>query len=142
MRFSTRTTYGLRAMIYLARNYKEKKISLPTIAKEEKISLGYLEKLFSVLIKNKLIKSEKGASGGYGLAKNPKDISVFDIVSILEGGIMTFYCLSENGSIKCQSSKSCGASQVLFAVQKSIIKTLKEMSLDDLIASKKQINKK
>jgi Rrf2 family protein len=120
-------------MIYLGRNFTEKKISLPRIAKEEKISLGYLEKLFSILIKNNLVKSEKGASGGYELAKNPAQISVYDIVSLLEGGIMTFYCLGKNGVIICQSKKNCGASIVLSEVQKAIVKTLKKIKLEDLL---------
>ena len=66
MKFSTRTTYGLRAMTYLAREYKKKEpVSLARVAKDEHLSLAYLERLFALLKREGLVKAEKGASGGY-----------------------------------------------------------------------------
>ncbi len=132
MRFSTRTTYGLRAMIFLTRNFGDDNISLNTIAKKENISLSYLERLFAILKKADLIKSEKGMSGGYKLAKNPNFITIYDIVRVLEGEVTPFFCLSEDGEVKCSVSKSCGASVVLSKVQIAIKKTLKDIKLSDL----------
>ena len=78
MKFSTKTTYGLRAMIMLGRYWGDGKISLATIAKHEGISVKYLEQIFSRLKKEKLVLSEKGANGGYSLTRKPSDISIFD----------------------------------------------------------------
>ena len=78
MKFSTRTTYGLRAMIYLARRYEStESISLAQIAKDENLSLAYLERLFALLKKAGIVLAEKGKSGGYLLSKDPKQIDIF-----------------------------------------------------------------
>ncbi len=133
MKFSTKTTYGLRAMINLAKEDSLKSVSLSKIAKEEGISLKYLEKLFSHLKKAKLVQSEVGAGGGYYLNRSPSKITVFDIVKALEGEIAPFHCLSVNGEIKCSVKCRCGATIVLVKVQQAINKTLKDIKLKDLI---------
>jgi Rrf2 family protein len=135
MKFSTRTTYGLRAMIVLARAYKNKQgaLSLPQIAQAEELSQGYLERIFAQLKKNKLVIAEKGKSGGYVLVRDPKKIEVLSVVEALEGDLNPFHCVLENGKINCSKKCNCGANSVLIKVQASIIKTLKEISLNDLI---------
>jgi Rrf2 family transcriptional regulator, cysteine metabolism repressor len=133
MKFSTRTTYGLRAMISLAKNTKKKNISLSTIAEKEHISLKYLERIFAKLIESKLVTSEKGASGGYKLGKEPKEISVFEVVSVLEGKMSPFHCLNEDGKIYCNKACDCTAAIVLVKVQKAIGDTLKRIKLSELV---------
>ena len=133
MKFSTRTTYGLRAMIQLGRKWRQGSLSLSNIAREEKISQAYLERLFAKLKKAGLVIAEKGASGGYALNKDPRQIIVYDIIKPLEGGMALFFCLDEKGRVNCGPRKPCGASLVLSRVQISINKTLKSMSLSDLL---------
>jgi Rrf2 family transcriptional regulator, cysteine metabolism repressor len=133
MKFSTRTTYGLRAMINLAKNREKGSLSLGVLAKEENISLAYLERLFAGLKKAGLVKAEKGATGGYTLAYAPEKISVFDIVKALEGKLSPFYCMGEDGKIYCASKCHCGATRVLSKVQEAVSTTLKSMNLGELI---------
>lgn len=133
MKFSTRTTYGLRAMIYLAKNWGKEKISLASIAKEESISPKYLERLFAQLKKANLILAEKGVNGGYSLSENPEKITIFDIVKSLEGKMSPFHCVDENGKVYCGKNCKCGATLVLIRVQKAINETLKGIKLKDLI---------
>lgn len=133
MRFSTKTTYGLRAMINLAGEDPKKSVSLSKIAKEEGISLKYLEKIFSHLKKANLVQAEIGVSGGYQLAKRSSQITIFDIVEALEGEIAPFHCLSADGEIKCSAKCRCKATIVLVKVQQAINKTLKDIKLSDLI---------
>ena len=120
-------------MINLARDSEKKSISLPTIAKEENISLGYLERLFSNLKKADLIESEKGAAGGYRLSKPASKIAVYNIVKALEGKSTPFYCIAENGKVKHNIKSACGASAVLAKAQQAVDKTLKELKLKDLL---------
>ena len=80
MIFSTRSTYGLRAMINLAKNKKSGSVSLATVAREEDISLKYLERLFGNLKKAGVIKAEKGAAGGYQLVRDAKQVNIYDII--------------------------------------------------------------
>ena len=133
MKFSTRTTYGLRAMTNLARNWGNGTISLHNIADKEKISLGYLERLFAKLKRANLVKAEKGVAGGYSLSRRPGQIAVYDIVKVLEGNMASFNCLSDNGKADCELKDSCGAVKVLTKVQKAINLTLESIKLDDLI---------
>ncbi len=133
MMFSTRTTYGLRAMIRLARYKGKVNLSLPSIAKQENISLGYLERLFADLKKAGLIKAVKGAKGGYSLTKPANQIQVFDIIKALEGKMSPFHCLDEKGKIYCQASCNCGATKVLVKVQSAVNKTLRGIRLNELI---------
>jgi Rrf2 family protein len=132
MKFSTRTTYGLRAMIRLAQHRGGEPLSLAAISRKEKISLGYLERLFARLRKAGLVKAEKGAGGGYRLARSAGKIIVYDIVKALEGKMSPFYCLDEHGKIYCDGHCRCGATAVLVKVQEAVNKTLKGITLDDL----------
>ena len=133
MKFSTRTTYGLRAVICLAQNEKQGNLSLARIAKEEKISLPYLERIFVRLKKARLVKSVKGMRGGYSLVRTAKDINIWDLVKVLEGKIEMFSCLGDDGRIDCGSRQPCGAGIVLSQVQKAIYQTLKNIKLSDLL---------
>ena len=133
MKFSTRTTYGLRAMIKLAESYGQGSVSLAKIAKQESISSKYLERLFAKLKQFKLVVSEKGATGGYILSAAPDKINIFNIVKSLEGDMSPFHCLSENGKIVCSAKCKCGATNVLLKVQEAVNKTLRGMKLSDLI---------
>lgn len=120
-------------MIRLAKSQCEKSTSLSSIAKKENISQGYLERLFVRLKKAELVKSVKGAGGGYKLTRNPNQINVYDIVKALEGKMSPFYCLSEDGKVYCSSKCKCGATLVLIKVQQAVNSTLKSIKLKDLI---------
>lgn len=133
MKFSTRTTYGLRAMIQLAENYGQGSVSLAKIAKDEKISLKYLEKLFSELRKADLVKAEKGSAGGYSLNGNPKEISIINITNVLEGELSLFHCVKKDEEVTCEKGCGCKANLVLNKAQNALKKTLTEIKLSDLI---------
>lgn len=106
MQFSTKAEYGLRASVILARAYPKLK-SISEISREENISHKYLEQLFGTLKQNRIITSVKGKSGGYTLSKVPSQISVAEIVEVLEGGLEPMKCQSSGcANAKCPSKKS------------------------------------
>lgn len=133
MKFSTQTTYGLRALIILARNYKKGSIPLSNISKNENISQKYLERIFTKLKKENIVKSEKGFSGGYLLSKNPKKIKIYDIIKAIEGEIAPFYCLENSTKIECGKKCHCKVAGVLLKVKNAIISTLKGIDLSELL---------
>lgn len=133
MKFSTRSTYGLRAMINLAKNKGRQSVSLAQIAKMENISLGYLERIFSSLKKEGIVESEKGVSGGYRLAKKPSETTIFDIISAVEKEMNIFHCLDKQGKVYCNKKCDCGVTSVLAKVQSSVNSTLKNIKLSDLL---------
>lgn len=127
MRFSTKAEYGLRAAVNLARQYPERK-SLPDIAEEEGISLKYLERLMGELRKGGVVEAQKGKSGGYVLARKPKEIPVGEIVEILEGPLV-----SKCDHSHCRMSARCSSSLVWGELSLQIRKTLFGIKLSRLI---------
>jgi Rrf2 family protein len=133
MKFSTKSTYGLRAIIRLAKNWDNGNLSLATIATEENISLGYLEKLFSKLKQKDLVRADKGTTGGYSLIKKPTDISVLEIINALEGQRDTFHCTAEKGKVYCSAKCDCDANIYLVKIQNELTKTLQKIKLSELV---------
>jgi len=133
MLFSTRSTYGLRAMINLGKQESRGSISLARVAEEEKISLKYLERLFSNLKKADLVKSAKGAQGGYALARQAKQINIYDIIKALEGEFNPFHCTGEKEKIYCNRLCNCEVTHVLSRVEQAINSTLKDIRLSQLL---------
>ena len=132
MKFSTRSSYGLRALVRLAQNYGKKPYSLAKIASEESISQAYLERLFARLKKAGILLSSKGMAGGYQLTRKPSQISILSVIEALEGSISVFKCLGGSGKLVC-SKKACPSGLVYQRVQKAIVNSLKSLTLKDLI---------
>lgn len=133
MKFSTRTTYGLRAMIQLAQLSKNGSVPLSVVAEKEKLSIKYLERLFSRLKKAGLIKAEIGAGGGYRLARKTQATNVREIIEALEGDISLFHCIGKGGEIQCNKGCGCEVAMVLGNVQNAVINSLNKIKLSDLL---------
>ncbi len=85
MKFSKKSRYGLRALICLALSGENERVALSTIAEKGGISLQYLEQVFAALRRAGIIRSVKGAQGGYILNDNPAKITVSRIIEALDG---------------------------------------------------------
>ncbi len=132
MKFSTKTTYALRALLCLAKANQDS-LSLAVIAKQEKLSAKYLEAIFADLKKAGLVKSVQGARGGYQLAKSPKLISVLMVTEAIGEQLNAFHCFTKNGKIYCQAGCACGVNLVMAKVNQSIKTTLSKIKLAELI---------
>jgi Rrf2 family cysteine metabolism transcriptional repressor len=84
MKVSTRSLYGLKALLVLASRFGEGSLSVSQIAKKEGISVAYLEQILNALKKKGLVKSVRGPQGGYVLTKKPADMRLFNLFSALE----------------------------------------------------------
>jgi len=120
-------------MINLAKRRKQDSIALSQVAEDEKISLKYLERLFSSLKKAGLVKAEIGAGGGYKLAKSAKLINIYDIIKALEGELSPFHCTGDKAKVYCGSSCNCGVTQILLKVEQAIAKSMKKVKLSQLL---------
>ncbi|GAA0762945.1 MULTISPECIES: Rrf2 family transcriptional regulator [Clostridium] len=85
MKISTKGRYGLRALVDLAINMESENVSIKTISERQNISERYLEQIFSLLRKGGIIVGRKGAQGGYSLSKNASELSISEILKVLEG---------------------------------------------------------
>jgi Rrf2 family cysteine metabolism transcriptional repressor len=140
MMFSTKAEYGVRVMAHLARNDGHQPISLGSIADAEGLPLAYLEHLVQRLRKAELVESRRGAHGGYTLALPAHEISMADVVRALEGEIAPIECISADpdGTLVCvrdgqPGHEPCPTKLLWTRVQGSIVRTLNEMTLDDLV---------
>ncbi|MDR0656946.1 MAG: Rrf2 family transcriptional regulator [Treponema sp.] len=88
MKISTRGRYGVRLLIDLAEHVDKDHVSLASVAERQRISIRYLEQVAVILRRAGFIRSVKGASGGYALAKRPEDIVIGDVLRILEGDML------------------------------------------------------
>lgn len=130
MKLSTKGRYGVRAMVDLASSYGGAPVSIKTISKRENLSEYYLEQLFSPLRRANVIRSIRGAQGGYILCKPPREITVGDIMTILEGPIEVADCID---GVECESSDSCATKAVWEKIKRSIDDVMNSITLQDII---------
>ncbi len=131
MKLSTRTRYGVRAILELARNYGNGPLQLKAIAEHQEISVKYLEQLMAVLKSAGIVRSVRGPSGGYVLAKNPNEIRISDCFTCLEGPVITTECVSD--SRFCSRSADCIAKGLWTDVQNTVMELLHSTTLQSLI---------
>lgn len=141
MKLSTKGRYGLRAVVELAL-CDEQTVSLNQIAQRQAISLRYLEQLMAKLKKAGIIKSIRGAQGGYFLAKSPEKISVGDILRALEGNLNPVDCAEVGGETPCDGADLCVTKYVWKRISDSINDTVDRIMLSELITESKVQRKK
>lgn len=141
MKLSTKGRYGLRALIDLAQYSEQEAVSISSISQRQNISESYLEQLVAKLRKAGLVKSIRGAQGGYRLARPASTISVGDILRALEGNLEAVECTAhtEEG---CDGSDLCVTKYVWQRINESIAKTVDEMMLDQLVEESRKAQKK
>lgn len=136
MKLSTRTRYGVRLMAALATTYDQKPLFLKDIAAMEDISEKYLSLIVIPLRAAGLIKSLRGAHGGYALAKDPLEVTLCDIVEVLEGETCLVRCVKQPAT--CNRSAICPTRDIWGTLGNKIQETLKNIKLSDLTEVKKE----
>ena len=131
MKISTKGRYALRVMIDLALNNNGKYISLKDIAERQEISNKYLEQIISLLNKASYLETARGNTGGYKLAKEPKEYTVGDILRATEGDLAPIYCLTEDG--ECNRQKLCKTYSFWKGLDDVINEYIDSKTLEDLI---------
>ena len=132
MRLSSRGHYGLKAMLDLAQNFGEKPIPLKRVAERQNVSEHYLEQLIAMLKKAALVKSVRGAQGGYLLAREPSQVTVGDVFRAMEGPVAPLYCVSEEDPGDCDESDYCITRSVWARGRDGIVAVIDSITLEDL----------
>ncbi len=136
LRVSTKGEYGVRIMVDLARHYGERPRSLTDISQAEALPLAYLEQLIKLLREAEppLVVSTRGAHGGYRLSRPPSEISMGEIVRILEGPISPMICATEGEMTQiCSFLDSCKTKYLWARVRDAVAHTLDSISLSELV---------
>jgi len=139
LKLSTKGRYGLKAMFDLAIHDGEGPIPLNSIAERQRVSEHYLEQLVAELRKSGLVKSVRGAQGGYMLAHKPAEITVGDIIRVLEGPLGPSDCVLEDGPVLCDNADHCITKIVWEKIQVGISSVIDTITLQDMLEDYKKI---
>lgn len=131
MRISTRGSYALEAVMAIALCPENQTVSIREISERTQISDNYLEQIFSLLRKNKIITSSRGAYGGYQLARSAGKITVGDVLRATEKTISPVLC-AEDG-LACKKGTHCVTRNVWCKLYKTITDTVDTVSIADLV---------
>jgi len=133
IKLSTKGRYGARLMLSLARHYKngDETVILKSISDEEEISIRYLEQIIIPLKINRLVKSIRGAGGGYILARRPSEIKLSEILHALEGSCCLVECVEDEDF--CHRIPICATHEVWKEATRLLKNYFDKITLQDLI---------
>jgi Rrf2 family transcriptional regulator, cysteine metabolism repressor len=139
MKLSTRARYGLRAMVDLAEHGGDgAPLMMRAIAEQQGLSKRYLDNIFATLRQAGLVRSVRGASGGYRLACEADDIRVDQVVEALEGNLELVHC--EEHAKDCTRYRRCATSEVWHAASVALRDSLSSMTLADLVKRQAELD--
>jgi Rrf2 family protein len=147
MRFSKKSEYGLRAMIELTQEYGHGLVQRKILADRQNIPLGFLEMILISLKNAGLIGSRRGMNGGVYLIKEPKEITLGQIIRILDGPLAPIACVSQTAYQKCEDcphaeTTTCPIQRIMLEVRNAIASVLDHYSLENFVHAQKKLTDK
>jgi len=133
VKLSTRSRYGMRALLDIAVQSSREPVRLREIARRQDVSLSYLEHIVGPLIAGGILRSTRGPGGGVSLLRKPEDISLKDVMTLLEGPLSTADCVLHPEV--CPRSDGCATRSLWVSLSESMDTVLCSRTLADLIDS-------
>lgn len=130
MAISTRGRYGVRALLAIVK--AEEPLSTAKIAGGEDISLPYLEQIFNKLKRARIIKSKRGAHGGFMLARPAEKISVGEVIAVLDGPVEFGHCHHPDHEEDCEKRDICASRRFWSELEQDVNSKLYSTTLQDL----------
>ena len=140
MKLSTRSRYGTRLMLDIARHYREGPLQLGDIAKRQEVSVKYLEQIIIPLKKAHYIESVRGRKGGHILSRPPEEITVGEIVALLEDSSSLVECVKD--SEVCERADCCPTRLLWKEAYEAMFDRLEAITLADLVERAKDMESK
>jgi len=142
IRLSTKGRYGTRLMLNLTRHYGDgtRTVILKDVSAEEEISIRYLEQIIIPLKLNRLVKSVRGAGGGYTLSRRPEDIKLSEILHALEGSCCLVECLEDADF--CDRLEACPTFEIWKGASELLKNYFDALSLRDIVEMAEKKKKK
>ena len=135
MRVPTRVRYALRAVVEIAERDSNVPVPIRDFAKAQGISTKYAKQLMNHLGKAGIVRGYRGVGGGYALARNPDNITVFDIYDALKEDVHLAPCVRDD--VSCEREDSCPARDFWSGMSKVLIRELRSTSIGDLLRRRK-----
>ncbi len=137
---SSKTKYGLHALMNLSEKYNQGPVLIADLAREEQIPKKFLELILLDLKKHGILASKKGKGGGYHLARNPSEVTIGQIIRILDGPLAPVPCVSKTAYEPCKECKDehhCGIRLIMKDVREAIAKILDNTNLEEMVSKTK-----
>ena len=133
MRLSTKTQYGVRAMLEIALDSEKGPLSIHDISRRQALSVSYLEQLLNKLRRAGLVRSVRGPKGGYLLSRQPEKIKISEIVTVLEGDIGPVFCVAGGKKASlCDRLNKCASKALWKKMRDAMRGVLESTTLGDL----------
>lgn len=139
MKLSTRCRYGIHAMFDLAQNVGNGPQTIHAVAERQIVPEQYLEQIIGVLRREGFVTSVRGAQGGYMLAKEPSDISIGELIRLLEGPVLMADCIYDAEA--CIRSGQCPSRLVWERLTDCINQVVDSITLADMLADQVRLEK-
>ncbi|HEU4787202.1 MAG TPA: Rrf2 family transcriptional regulator [Gemmatimonadaceae bacterium] len=140
MRITTLAEYGVICALHLARRAAEGPVTGREIAELERLPVDYVEQILLRLRRAGLVRSTRGARGGYALARDAEQISIRDVIEASETTTFDLHCVSHPvGEERCSSSQTCSIRPVWLLLQQKIDDVLAGVRLSDLLAGEGEV---
>ena len=135
MKISTRTEYGIRILVTLARRHGEGPVSLTGVAHAEKLPHAFLEQLVRDLRRADLVTATRGKAGGYQLTRDPEDILLTEVVRALDGPLLEMPCAGAENLEACDRPQPCSVHEVFQRVHEALDERLSATTLAEVAAT-------
>jgi Rrf2 family protein len=143
VRITTQAEYGLICALHLARRLDDGPVTGREIAATERLPADYVEQIMLKLRRAEIVKSTRGARGGYHLARSPETISVRDVIAASEHSTFEVHCTSHPvEEERCASSHDCSIRPVWMLLQRRIDDVLESVRLSDLLMQEGQVRQR
>lgn len=140
MNISTRGRYGVRALIEIALNVEQGPVRINSIAQKQRIPVSYLEQILNKLRRSEVIKSVRGSKGGYLLNKPKDEITVREVIEVLDGPFAVADCSKDRCPREtCIGPENCVASRLWRKVEDNLDNFLGSITLEDLLQDTRKI---
>ena len=142
---SKKCKYAIHALVYLAERYQQGPVHIQEIAEEQKIPKKFLEAILLELRNAQILHSKKGKGGGYYLYKKPEEVSLKEVIRLMDGAIAMLPCVSLNyyeACEECVDEKTCGIRDSFIGVREETLRILSESTLDKIMKREKVLGKK
>ncbi len=143
MRITTWAEYGIICALHLARRSGEGPVTGREIASSERLPQDYVEQILLRLRRAEIVRSTRGAHGGYALARPAEEVSVRDVIAASELSTFDLHCVSHPiGEDRCSDSGNCSIRPVWILLQRKIDEVLESVTLDDLLADEPSVRQR
>ena len=132
MKISTKGRYGLEAIVDLAIHSSQGHVNLKSISERCEISEAYILQIFLILRRGGIVESVRGAGGGYFLARDPSEITVGDVLAVLEGPLAPVACIIDGGDRPCERYKNCATRGLWENIANALSDVVNSITIQDL----------